>query len=175
MNKGFWLTAGLLVLLAFGLFGLRGLYNPATLTDTDATAVDTDENTKIMMRLEKFSGYHHDAEILLKEMSVLKTDTQRAITTEDPRLLGIAANNIYRVVDNVNINRIPTIVPFEVCDEALDNLSRYAISAKTYYSNPDKANINDINEQKQAFNTKFAQCESIVNDKPVEALYQDYQ
>ncbi len=175
MNKGFWLTAGLLVLLAFGLFGLRSLYNPATLTDTNATAIDTNANTKIMMSLDKFSGFHHDAGILLEELAVLKMDTERAIATEDPKLLGIAANNIYRVLDNVNTNRVPTIAPFEVCDEALDTLSLYAISAKTYYSNPDRTNIAEVNNLKEAFNTKFAQCQSIVNDKSVEALYQDYQ
>lgn len=173
MNKGFWLTIGLLVLLAFGLIGLRNLFNPATLTDT--AAMDTDANTKIMMRLDKFRGFYHDAGILLEELKVLKTDTERAIATEDPKLLGIATNNIYRVLDNVSTNRVPTIVPFDVCDEALDTLSLYAISAKTYYSSPDKTTMAEVNTRKEVFDTKFAQCESIVNDKPVEALYRDYQ
>lgn len=177
MNKGFWLTAGLLVLLAFGLYGLRSMYDPAITAEanTAGMSVDTDENNKIMMNLEKFSGYHNDAEILSKELVILKTDTERAVATKDSKLVGIAANNIYRVLDNVSVNRIPTIEPFEVCDEALDTLSLYAISAKAYYANTNKTTLKDINDLKTQFDTKFAQCQSIVNDKPVEALYQDYQ
>ena len=177
MNKGFWLTAGLLVLLTFGLYGLRNLYDPAATTETNAAGVNvtTDKNNKIMMGIEKFSGYHNDAEILSKELIILKTDTERAVATKDPKLVGIAANNIYRVLDNVSVNRIPTIAPFAVCDEALDILSLYAISAKAYYADTNKTSLKDISDLKTQFDTKFAQCQSIVTDKPVEALYQDYQ
>jgi hypothetical protein len=184
MNKGFWISVGLLILLAGGL---RSLFKPATSINTDAavvnmnsdanvnTNVDTNANAKLMISLDSFRGFHHDADILLKELTVLKADTESAIATKDIKLLGIAINNTYRVMDNVNINRIPTIAPFEVCDRALATLSRYAISTKTYYSNPDKTNIDDVNELKNTFNTKFTQCQSMVNDKSVEALYQDYQ
>lgn len=170
MNKGLWLTIGLLVVLTSALIGIRSLFNPTTSDDSN---IATD--TKILMRLETFADYHHDAEILLNELVTLKTDTERSIAAKDSRLLAVASNNIYRVLDNVNINRMATIAPFDVCDEALDNLSLYAISAKTYYSNTDEVDINQINSLKNDFDTKFAQCQSIVNDKPVEALYQEYQ
>ena len=78
-------------------------------------------------------------------------------------------------MDNVNINRLPTIAPFEVCDEALDSLSRYATSAKSYYANPNETDVNKVNELKQDFDSKFTACQSVVTDKPVEALYQEYQ
>ena len=177
MNKGFWLTAGLLVLLTFGLYELRNLYDPAATTETNAAGVTvaTDSKDKIMMGLEKFSGYHNDAEILSKELVILKTDTERAIATKDSKLVGIAANNIYRVVDNVNTNRISGIEPFKVCDEALNILSLYAINAKSYYADTNKASLEEINALKTQFEAKFTQCQSIVNDQSVEALYQDYQ
>lgn len=175
MSKGLWIAISLLVLALAWFVGVNVLYKPAGLTDTNAAVVDPNANTKIMMSLDKFSGFHHDADILLKELTVLKADTESAIATKDIKLLGLAINNTYRVMDNVNINRIPTIALFEVCDEALDSLSRYAISTKTYYSNLDRTGINDVNELKEVFNTKFAQCQSIVDDKSVEALYQNYQ
>jgi hypothetical protein len=171
MNKGLWLTIGLLVVLAATLFGIRSLFNPTTLSSTNA--LDTD--TKILMNFEKFEGYHHDAEILLNELMALKIDTERSIAAKDPKLLAIATNNIYRVVDNININRVATIALFEVCDEALDSLSLYAVNAKTYYANANNGNLNQLDELKSTFSTKFDQCQSVVNDKPVEALYQDYQ
>ena len=174
MNKGFWLTVGLLVLLAGILFGLRSLYKPAISAGV-SSGVDTDSNTKIMMSLDKFSGFHHDAEILLEKLTVLKAGMESAIATQDSKLLASTISNTYRIIDNVNVNRLPTIAPFEVCDEALNTLSRYAISAKTYYSNADKINIDQVNALRDTFNTQFAQCQSIVNDKSVEALYQDYQ
>ena len=176
MNKGFWLTILLLVLLTFGLYGLRNLSDPAATAETNAAGVNVaTDNNKIMMGLEKFSGFYNDAEILSKELVILKTDTERAIATKDSKLVGIAANNIYRVVDNVNTNRIPSIAPFKACDEALNILSLYAINAKSYYADADKASLEEINDLKTQFEVKFAQCQSIVNDKPVEALYQDYQ
>lgn len=170
MNKGFWLTIGLLVLLAASLVGLRSLYKPAISVD-----VGIDTNTKVMMSLDKFSGFHHDAEILLEKLTVLKTGMESAIATQDTKLLASTISNTYRIIDNVNVNRLPTIAPFEVCDEALNTLSLYAISAKTYYSNTDKMNIEQLNELRDTFNIQFAQCQSIVNDKSVEELYQDYQ
>ena len=172
MNKGFWLTIGLLVLLAASLVGLRSLYKPAILTDVSA---GTDSNTKVMMSLDKFSGYHHDAEILLEKLTVLKTGMESAIATKDTKLLASTISNTYRIIDNVNVNRLPTIAPFEVCDEALNTLSLYAISAKTYYSNTGKMNIDHVNALRDTFNTQFAQCQSIVNDKSAKELYQDYQ
>ena len=170
MNKGFWLTIGLLVLLAASLVGLRSLYKPAISVD-----VGIDTNTKVMMSLDKFSGFHHDAEILLEKLTVLKTGMESAIATQDTKLLASTISNTYRIIDNVNVNRLPTIAPFEVCDEALNTLSLYAISTKTYYSNTDKMNIKQLNELRDTFNIQFAQCQSIVNDKSVEELYQDYQ
>ena len=174
MNKGFWLTVGLLVLLAGSLFGLRSIYKPAISADV-SFGVNTDSNTKIMMSLDKFSGFHHDAEILLEKLTVLKAGMESAIATQDSKLLASTISNTYRIIDNVNVNRLPTIAPFEVCDEALNTLSRYAISAKTYYSNTEKINIDQVNALRDTFNIQFAQCQSIVNDKSVEALYQDYQ
>ncbi len=174
MNKGFWLTVGLLVLLAGSLFGLRSLYKPSISAGV-SSGVGTDSNTKIMMSLDKFSGFHHDAEILLEKLTVLKAGMESAIATKDSKLLASTISNTYRIIDNVNVNRLPTIAPFEVCDEALNTLSRYAISAKTYYSNTEKINIDQVNALRDTFNTQFAQCQSIVNDKSVEALYQDYQ
>jgi hypothetical protein len=170
MNKGFWLTIGLLVLLAASLVGLRSLYKPAISVD-----VGIDTKTKVMMSLDKFIGFHHDAEILLEKLTVLKTGMESAIATQDTKLLASTISNTYRIIDNVNVNRLPTIAPFEVCDEALNTLSLYAISAKTYYSNTDKMNIEQLNELRDTFNIQFAQCQSIVNDKSVEELYQDYQ
>lgn len=170
MNKGFWLTIGLLVLLAASLVGLRSLYKPAISVD-----VGIDTKTKVMMSLDKFSGFHHDAEILLEKLTILKTGMESAIATQDTKLLASTISNTYRIIDNVNVNRLPTIAPFEVCDEALNTLSLYAISAKTYYSNTDKMNIEQLNELRDTFNIQFAQCQSIVNDKSVEELYQDYQ
>ena len=174
MNKGFWLTIGLLVLLAGGLFGLRSLYKPAISADVSAGA-SADPNSKVMMSLENFSGYHHDAEILLEKLTVLKTGMESATANQDTKLLASTISNTYRIIDNVNVNRLPTIAPFEVCDEALNTLSLYAISAKSYYSNAGKTNIDQVNALRDTFNTQFAQCQSIVNDKSVEALYQDYQ
>ena len=174
MNKGFWLTVGLLVLLAGSLFGLRSIYKPAISAGV-SSGVDTDSNTKIMMSLDKFSGFHHDAEILLEKLTVLKAGMESAIATQDSKLLASTISNTYRIIDNVNVNRLPTIAPFEVCDETLNTLSRYAISAKTYYSRTDKINIDQVNALRDTFNTQFTQCQSIVNDKSVEALYQDYQ
>lgn len=174
MNKGFWLTVGLLVLLAGSLFGLRSLYKPNTPADVSAEA-SADSNTKIMMSLDKFSGFHHDAEILLEKLTILKTGMESAVANQDTKLLASTISNSYRIIDNINVNRLPTIAPFEVCDEALNTLSLYAISAKSYYSNTHRANLAQVDELKKAFDTKFAQCQSIVNDKPVEALYQDYQ
>ena len=174
MNKGFWLTIGLLVILAGSLFGLRSIYKPNMSADVSAEA-GADSNTKIMMSLDKFSGFHHDAEILLEKLTVLKMGMESAIANKDTKLLASTISNSYRIIDNVNVNRLPTIAPFEVCDEALNTLSRYAISAKTYYSNTEKMNIDQVNELRDTFNIQFAGCQSIVNDKSVEALYQDYQ
>ena len=174
MNKGFWLTVGLLVLLAGGLVGLRSLYKPNMSADISAEA-GADSNTKIMMSLDKFSGFHHDAEILLEKLTTLKTGMESAVANQDTKLLASTISNTYRIIDNVNVNRLPTIAPFEVCDEALNTLSLYAISAKAYYSNTNKTNINQVNELRDTFNIQFSQCQSIVNDKSVEALYQNYQ
>ena len=174
MNKGFWLTVGLLVLLAGSLFGLRSLYKPNMSADVSAEA-SANSNTKIMMSLEKFSGFHHDAEILLEKLTILKTGMESAIATQDTKLLASTISNSYRIIDNVNVNRLPTIAPFEVCDEALNTLSLYAISAKAYYSNTNKTNIDQVNKLRDTFNIQFSQCQSLVNDKSVEALYQDYQ
>ena len=174
MNKGFWLTIGLLVLLAASLVGLRSLYKPAISAGV-SVGVDTDLNSKVMMSLDKFSGYHHDAEILLEKLTVLKTGMESATANQDTKLLASTISNTYRIIDNVNVNRLPTIAPFEVCDEALNTLSLYAISAKSYYSNTEKMNIEQVNELRDMFNTQFAQCQSIVNDKSAKELYQDYQ
>ena len=174
MNKGFWLTIGLLVLLAASLFGLRSLYKPAISTDVSAGA-GTDSNTKILMSLEKFIGFHHDAEILLEKLTILKRGMESAIATQDTKLLASTISNSYRIIDNVNVNRLPTIAPFEVCDEALNTLSLYAISAKSYYANTDKMNIDHVNALRDTFNTQFAQCQSVVNDKSANEFYQDYQ
>ncbi len=174
MNKGFWLTIVLLVLLAGSLIGLRSLYKSNMSADVSAKA-DADSNTKIMMSLDKFSGFHHDAEILLEKLTILKTGMESAVANQDTKLLASTISNSYRIIDNVNVNRLPTIAPFEVCDEALNTLSLYAISAKTYYSRPEKTNIDQVNELRETFNSQFAQCQSIVNDKSVEALYKDYQ
>ena len=173
MNKEFWLTIALLAILAGGLVGLRSLYKPATSAGVAAGA-GTDPNTKIMMSLDKFSGFHHDAEILLEKLTVLKKGIESATANKDTKLLASTISNTYRIIDNVTVNRLPTIAPFEVCDEALNTLNLYAISAKTYYSNTEKMNIDQVNELRDAFNTQFAQCQSIVNDKSVEELYQDY-
>ena len=100
---------------------------------------------------------------------------ESAVANQDTKLLASTISNSYRIIDNVNVNRLPTIAPFEVCDEALNTLSLYAISAKTYYSRPEKTNIDQVNELRDTFNSQFAQCQSIVNDKSVEALYQNYQ
>ena len=175
MNKGFWLTIGLLVLLAASLVGVHSLYKPAISAGVSVSAGSTDSNTKVMMSLDKFSGYHHDAEILLEKLTVLKTGMESAIATKDTKLLASTISNTYRIIDNVNVNRLPTIAPFEVCDEALNTLSLYAISTKSYYYNTEKMNIEQVNELRDTFNTQFAQCQSIVNDKSVETLYQDYQ
>ena len=169
MNKGLWVAIGLLILALAWLVSVKLLYKPSSIDTASAS------NTKIMMSLDKFSGYHHDAQILLKELRVLKADIENAIATKDNKLLANTVNNTYRVMDNVNINRIPTIAPFEVCDEALDTLGLYAVASKSYYSDADKENTNKVDSLKNAFNSKFAQCQSIVNDKPVAALYQDYQ
>ncbi len=174
MNKGFWLTVGLLVLLAGGLVGLRSLYKPNMSADISAEA-GADLNTKIMMSLDKFSGFHHDAEILLEKLTTLKTGMESAVANQDTKLLASTISNTYRIIDNVNVNRLPTIAPFKICDEALNTLSLYAISAKSYYSNTKKMNIDQVNELRDTFNIQFSQCQSIVNDKSVEALYQDYQ
>ncbi len=170
MSKGLWVMIGLLVVALAWLVSVKVLYKPDS--SIEATSAS---NTKIMMSLDKFKGFHHDADILLKELTVLKSDTQIAIAAKDTKLLGLVINNSYRVMDNVNINRLPTIAPFEVCDEALDSLSRYATSAKSYYANPNETDVNKVNELKQDFDNKFTACQSVVTDKSVEALYQDYQ
>ena len=175
MSKGLWAAIGLLVVAVIWLVGVNLLYNQADSTDNKTTVADADANTKIMISLEKFKGFHHDAEILLKELTVLKADIAAAVAAKDSKLLGVAINNTYRVMDNININRQPTIAPFEVCDEALDTLSRYAISTKSYYSNAKKTTIATVNQQQKVFDTNFAACKSIVTDKSVETLYQDYQ
>jgi hypothetical protein len=175
MNKGFWISIGLLVLLAAALLGLRSLYNPIIAKDTGSAIIDTDTNIKLMMDLESFTGFHHDASLLLEQLTFLETDLEAALTAKDSDLLGTTVNNTYRVMDNVNANRAPTIAPFEVCDEALNSLSAYAIGSKTYYTNADKIDVEQVNALRETFDTKFAQCQSMVNDKPVEALYQDYQ
>ncbi|MBU5617881.1 hypothetical protein KPY62_12435 [Psychrobacter sp. TAE2020] len=175
MSKGLWVAIGLLVVAVAWFVGVNVLYKPAESTNANANVTATDSNTKIMMSLEKFAGFHHDADILLKELTVLKADTQSAIATKDIKLLGLAINNTYRVMDNVDINRVPTIAPFEVCDEALDTLSRYVISAKSYYSDPKKTPIYEVSEKKKVFDTNFAACQSIVNDRSVADLYQAYQ
>lgn len=158
MSKGLWVAIGLLVIAIAWFLGVNILYRPTTSTQINATAVDVDlnSNTKIMVSLDKSKGFHHDADILLKELTVLKADTESAIATKDVKLLKIAIINTYRVMDNVNINRMPTITPFEVCDDGLDTLSRYAISAKNYYFNIEKPNIKEVDELKNTFNTKFA-------------------
>lgn len=168
MNKEFWMSLGLLLLLAGGLIGLRSLFKPDT-------SKNTDSDIRLMISLESFKGFHHDAEILLEKLTVLKTGLESAIDTKDIGLLGNTVNNTYRIMDNVSINRLPTIAPFEVCDEALDTLSRYAVASKTYYSANAQMNMGQIDEMRNIFNAKFAQCQSIVNDKPVEILYQDYR
>ncbi|WP_201618209.1 hypothetical protein [Psychrobacter urativorans] len=175
MNKGFWMSVGFLVLLAGGLVGLRSLFKPDTSTNTDTVNVDINSDTKLMISLESFKGFHHDAEILLEKLTVLKTGLEKAIDTKDINLLGSTVNNTYRIMDNVNVSRMPTIAPFEICDEALDTLGLYAAASKTYYSDADPMDIGQINEMRNTFNAQFSQCQSIVNDKPVEALYQDYQ
>ena len=170
MTKGLWVMISLLVLALAWLVSIKILYQPDSAVESSLAP-----NDKIMMSLDKFKGFHHDADILLKELTVLKSDTQIAVTAKDDQLLGLAINNSYRVMDNVNINRIPTIAPFEVCDDTLETLSRYATSAKTYYANPEKNGLQKMNNLKQDFNTQFASCQSIVNDQSVEALYQIYQ
>lgn len=174
MNKEFWLTIGLLVILAGGLVGLRSLYKPATSAEI-SSGVDTDSNTKIMMSLDKFSGFHHDAEILLEKLTVLKKGMESATANQDNKLLASTISNTYRIIDNVNVNRLPTIAPFEVCDEALNTLNLYAIGTKNYYSDTDKMNVDQVHKLRDAFNTQFAQCQSVVNDKSVKQLYQYYQ
>lgn len=177
MNKGLWVAIGLLVLALAWLVSVKVLYQPTDSVAGNTTMADsaTAANTKIMMSLDKFKGFHHDADILLKELTVLKSDIESAIASEDGKLLGLVINNSYRVMDNVNINRLPTIAPFEVCDEALDALSRYAINAKKQYSNPNQNALDKFNNSKQDFDTKFAACQNIFTSKSVEALYQDYQ
>lgn len=170
MIKGLWVVIGLLVLALAWLVSVKVLYKADSSLDATSAA-----NTKVMMSLDKFSGYHHDADILLKELTKLRSDTQIAIESKDIKLLARVINNSYRVMDNININRLPTIKPFEVCDEALDSLSRYATSAKTYYANPNDTDVTNVDKLQQDFDSKFTACQSIVNDKPVEALYQDYQ
>ncbi|WP_350558877.1 hypothetical protein [Psychrobacter sp. CAL346-MNA-CIBAN-0220] len=175
MNRGFWISVGLLALLAGSLVGLRSWFKPATSTNTNAAIVDTNSNTKLMISLESFKGFHHDAAILLEKLTVLKTGLESGIDTKNIGLLGSTVNNTYRIMDSVSVNRLPTIAPFEICDEALARLGVYAVAAKTYYSDTGKINIDQIDEMRNTFNTKFSQCQSMVNDKSVEALYQDYQ
>ena len=170
MNKGLWVAIGLLVLALAWLISVKVLYKPDSSVETAPAS-----NTKIMVSLDKFKGFHHDADILLKELTVLKSDIEIALASEDIKLLGLVINNSYRVMDNVNINRLPTIAPFEVCDEALDALSRYAITAKKQYSDPNQNGLDKLNNSKKDFDTKFINCQSIVTDKPIEAIYQDYQ
>ena len=175
MSKKFWIALGLLVVLIGIFLGVNILPKPTTSADTRAAMVDTNSNNKLMVSLESFKGSHHDAEILLEKLTVLKAGLESAIATKDIDLLKSTVNNTYRIMDNVNTNRLPTIAPFEVCDDALDTLGLYAVAYKTYYSNTDKVHINQINKLKNAFNSEFTQCQNIVNDKPVETLYQDYQ
>lgn len=177
MNKGLWLSIGLLILLTAALLGLRSLYPPVDGT-ADESAIKTDADTKLLINFDDFKGYHHDADILLKEMTVLKSDIQTAIAAQDSKQLGIAVNNTYRVMDNVNMNRMPTIAPFAICDKALEALGRYVIDANRYYADSNKGNkgnSNQVEAMRLSFETQFQQCHSIVKDKPVAALYQDYQ
>ncbi len=173
MNKGFWISVGILILLLAGLLGLRNLYKPVIAKDTDATTVDA--NPELMVSLEDFKGFHHDAELLLEKLTVLKTGLESATDTKDVKLLGSTVNNTYRVMDSVSVNRLPTIAPFKICDEALDTLGLYAVASKTYYAGSNKIDLSQIDEMRDTFNAQFAQCQRIVNDKSVEALYQDYQ
>ncbi|TXD98262.1 hypothetical protein ES754_04830 [Psychrobacter frigidicola] len=179
MNKSFWISVGLLVALAAGLVGLRSFFKPATSENTNSasvsTNVDTSADTKLMISLESFRGFHHDAEILLEKLTILKTGLENAIITKDIGLLGSTVNNTYRIMDNVSVSRLPTIAPFKVCDEALDTLGLYAVASKTYYSDTGQINIDQIDKMRATFNTQFSRCQNIVNDKSVEALYQDYQ
>lgn len=174
MSKGLWVAIGLIVVAIAWFIGVTILYKPAPSTSsvTNNTTID---NTKVMVSLDKFKGFHHDAALLLDKLSVLKTGLESAIDTKDPKLLASTVNNTYRTMDSVSTSRVPTIAPFEICDEALDNLGAYAVSAKTQYAKAHKANLEDVKTLKRAFDTTFAQCQSIVNDKSVEALYQDYQ
>lgn len=174
MNKGLWLTIGLLVLLAGSLVGLRSLYQPAISADA-LSGVGADTTTKVMMSLDKFTGFHHDAEIILEKLTVLKTGLESAIDTKDVSLLGSTVNNTYRVMDSVSVNRMPTIAPFKICDEALNTLATYAVASKTYYSGSNNIDTDQIDAMRNTFNSQFDQCQSIVNDKSVESLYQDYQ
>ena len=171
MSKGLWVAIGLIVVAIAWFIGVT-ILTSSTRSVSNKASID---NAKVMVSLDKFKDFHHDAELLLDKLNVLKTVTETAIANKDPKLIGIAANNIYRVLDNVSVNRVPTIKPFEVCDETLDALSLYAISAKTYHSSAQKTNLAQVNELKKVFDTKFTQCQSIVNDKPVVVLYQDYQ
>lgn len=86
------------------------------------------------LSLDSFKGFHHDAEILLEKLTVLKMGLESAIKTKNIGLLESTVNNTYRTMDNVSVSRIPTIAPFEICDEALDTLGLYAVASKTYYS-----------------------------------------
>ena len=173
LSKRFWIFIGLLLLVIGGFLGFNNLYKSAG-SKTD-TATNNNANTKLMMSLESFKGFHHDAEILLEKLTTLKAGLESAIDTKDIKLLASTINNTYRIMDNVSANRIPTIAPFEICDEALNSLGVYAVASKNYYSGSKKIDISQINRMKNTFNTQFAQCQSIVNDKPVEVLYQDYQ
>ena len=174
MSKGLWVAIGLIVVAIAWFIGVTILYQPTSSTSAVNNKASID-NTKVMVSLDKFKDFHHDAALLLDKLSVLKTGLESAIDTQDPKLLASTVNNTYRTMDSVSTNRVPTIAPFDVCDEALNNLGVYAVSAKTQYSNANKASLEDIYKLKTAFDTTFAQCQSIVNDKPVEVLYQDYQ
>ncbi len=174
MSKGLWVAIGLIVVAIAWFIGVTMLYQPAPSTSSVNNKASIDNN-KVMVSLDKFRDFHHDATLLLDKLSVLKTGLESAIDTKDPKLLASTVNNTYRTMDSVSTNRVPTIAPFEVCDEALNSLGVYAVSAKTQYSKANKASLEDINDLKTDFDTKFATCDSIVNDKPVEVLYQEYQ
>lgn len=173
MNKGLWVAIGFLVLAIAWLLSVKLLYKPDDLMDTNTAMVDA--NAKLVIDLDEFKGFHHDAQLLLEKLSVLKMGLESAIVNKDTKLFASTVNNTYRTMDSINSNRLPTIAPFEVCDEALDSLGLYAVAAKSYYSDTKKTTTDQIDAIKNTFETQFVQCQTIVNDKSVEALYQDYQ
>ncbi len=174
MSKGLWIAISLLGIALAWFISVAVLYK-INATNTNVTVTNPNLNTKIIMDLDKFKGFHHDAQLLLEKLSVLKAGLESGIATKDSKLLTSTVNNVYRTMDSVSTSRVPTIEPFEVCDEALENLSVYAIAAKTYYASSVDNHTAQIDKMKNDFDVKFAQCQNRVNDKPVAALYQDYQ